>query len=258
VAMQLVAMRMGFMVLYWLAASGAKSKKSPSPPPNPCRGGEGCIFMSKDLGWQVFNESGAERRQHPILPTFDRETVSIYMTMSSYRDKLCPGTLFNLFSKAANPHRISVGVVQQNAPGDVDCLNRYCEMMKEQNKTDGPGCPFEQQVKMMRLGAEQARGPTWARALGSTLMGQEEFCLQTDSHMDFVPDWDVKMIDMWALTGNEYAVLSTYVADSSSLKDNMPDRKGTNNAFEVPHLCMITLSGMSRSQPLCLSLSLPL
>ncbi|KAJ1440794.1 GlcNAc-domain-containing protein [Ochromonadaceae sp. CCMP2298] len=199
--------------------------------------------MSKDLGWQVFNESGAERRQHPIIPTFERENVSIYMTMSSYRDKLCPGTLFNLFNKAANPHRISVGVVQQNAPGDVDCLNRYCEMMKEQNKTDGPGCPFEQQVKMMRLGAEQARGPTWARALGSTLMEQEEFCLQTDSHMDFVPDWDVKMIDMWALTGNEYAVLSTYVADSSSLKDNMPDRRGTNNAFEVPHLCMITLSG---------------
>jgi hypothetical protein len=74
-------------------------------------------------------------------------------------------------------------------------------------------------------------------------MKDEEFCMQTDSHMDFVPDWDVHMIDMWMQTGNEYAVLSTYVADSATLKDNMPGAKGTNGVFEVPHLCMVTFSG---------------
>jgi hypothetical protein len=68
--------------------------------------------------------------------------------------------------------------------------------------------------------------------------------MQTDAHMDFVPDWDVHMLTMWALTKNEYAVLSTYVADAATLDVNMPGKKGTNNRFEVPHLCMVTLQGM--------------
>ena len=33
------------------------------------------------------------------------------------------------------------------------------------------------------------------------------------SHMDFEPEWDERMIEMWDLTENEYAVLSTYVAN---------------------------------------------
>ena len=104
-------------------------------------------------------------------------------------------------------------------------------------------CPFEANIRMKRVNATEAKGPTWARALGSQLMEDEEFCMQTDSHMDFVPDWDVHMIDMWALTRNEYAVLSTYVADSATLQDNMNGKQGTNGLYEVPHLCMVTFSG---------------
>ena len=29
--------------------------------------------------------------------------------------------------------------------------------------------------------------------------------------MDFEPDWDQRMVEMFDLTGNEYGVLSTYV-----------------------------------------------
>ena len=29
--------------------------------------------------------------------------------------------------------------------------------------------------------------------------------MQTDAHMDFVPDWDTLMLQMWATTENEYA-----------------------------------------------------
>ncbi len=70
--------------------------------------------------------------------------------------------------------------------------------------------------------------------------------MQTDSHMDFVPDWETKMLDMWALTNNEYAVLSTYVTDSSELKHQLDGEKGLNNLFEVPHLCMVTLEGANQ------------
>ena len=111
------------------------------------------------------------------------------------------------------------------------------------NRFNSAECPFKENIRILRVDAEEAKGPTWARSLGSKMMQDEEFCMQTDSHMDFVPDWDVHMIDMWAKTNNEYAVLSTYVADSATLNENMPGHKGTNGIYEVPHLCMVTFSG---------------
>jgi hypothetical protein len=38
---------------------------------------------------------------------------------------------------------------------------------------------------------------------------------------------------MWALTKNEYAVLSTYVSDAATMKDNMPGKRGTNNMVRM-------------------------
>ena len=34
--------------------------------------------------------------------------------------------------------------------------------------------------------------------------------MQTDAHMDFVPEWDKLMMEMWAATENEYASESYY------------------------------------------------
>ena len=67
--------------------------------------------------------------------------------------------------------------------------------------------------------------------------------MQTDAHMDFVPHWDVHLMGMWAATGNEYGILSTYVADSDQLKYNINGQNGLNGLNEVPHLCMVTLDG---------------
>ena len=67
--------------------------------------------------------------------------------------------------------------------------------------------------------------------------------MQIDSHMDFVKKWDVKMMNMWALTNNEYGILSTYVAASEQLKFNEDGGRGMNNMHEVPHLCMVTFYG---------------
>lgn len=58
-------------------------------------------------------------------------------------------------------------------------------------------CPHASQVKMMRVQAEDAKGPTYGRYLGSKLIGDEEFCMQVDAHMDFEDDWDKKLMDMW-------------------------------------------------------------
>ena len=206
------------------------------------------VFVEKTVGWQIYEEPEAPNLPFPIVSdSWSKHDTTLYLSIASFRDKLCPNTLFNLFSKAYNPKRITVGVVQQNAPDDVDCLEEYCSMMKKSAKflsLYGENCPFEKNIRMMRVDSKTAKGPTWGRAKASTLIGDEEFCMQTDAHMDFVPDWDVRMMEMWAATNNEYAVLSTYVADFAQLQYNdKPDSKGLGGLHEVPHLCMITLDG---------------
>ena len=88
-------------------------------------------------------------------------------------------------------------------------------------------CPHASQVSMMRVASEDAKGPTYGRYicmyvlrwlgfrggllltpspflintsfryLGSKLVGDQEFCMQIDAHMDFEDDWDKKLMDMW-------------------------------------------------------------
>lgn len=35
------------------------------------------------------------------------------------------------------------------------------------------------------------------RYLGGKLIGDEEFCMQTDAHMDFEDFWDQQLLNMW-------------------------------------------------------------
>lgn len=46
-------------------------------------------------------------------------------------------------------------------------------------------CPFGTQISIMRVAAEEAKGPTYGRYLQSKLIGDDkEFCMQIDAHMD--------------------------------------------------------------------------
>ena len=206
-----------------------------------CKAGVPCIFKGKVDGWEEYKESTGPA-PHPIVSSsWSQPDTTLFYSISSFRDELCPRTLFNAFTKAAHPHRIHIGVVQQNTAGDIDCLERYCEMMaRVNNDTRRGGCPYEKQITMNRQRAEDAKGPTWARAIGSTMVGNEEFCMQTDSHMDFVHNWDVGLMSAWALTENEYAVLSTYVTAIEELPKIEDGQPGINGQQEVPHLCMIS------------------
>ena len=64
----------------------------------------------------------SSRRRRP-RDRFARAQTLIFTAIASFRDDLCPITLFGLFSRAAHPRRLRVGVVQQNAPDDVDCVD---------------------------------------------------------------------------------------------------------------------------------------
>jgi hypothetical protein len=190
----------------------------------------------------------------------DLERVSslqtpIHMLIAAFRDKLCSRTIHNAFTKAENPKRIWIRIIDQTEPNsplvdDQGCWPRYCS---EYN----PNCEeYKRQVHSVRVDAALSRGPTWARAklsamihwdyvhrnggdeLELTPVQPQDFCMQIDSHMDFSDNYDTGLIAMFHRTENDYAVLSTYVTDIEH--NNKDDIVG-------PNLCMVTFTSSIRN-----------
>ena len=74
-------------------------------------------------------EGECDGKYCPHYTHMDHDSLrdTIHLHIASFRDQLCPRTLYNLFHKAANPHRIYVRVLQQiehhsDKIDDADCL----------------------------------------------------------------------------------------------------------------------------------------
>lgn len=120
----------------------------------------------------------------------------IFIQIPSYRDRECQWTVKDLFDKAAYPERVVVGICWQFVPEeDQDCfVVPY---------------PRPDQVRVIDYHARDAKGVGWARRQAQGLWQGEEYTLQIDSHMRFVPGWDEKMIAQQQIRGNN-AVLTVY------------------------------------------------
>ncbi len=165
-----------------------------------------------------------------------------------------------MYTKAKSPEKLFVRVLQQRDPEvDVDCLEEYCNLMAKEKVAEAKRqgtkivkseeeriaeCPYKNQIFIHEIHAKEAAGPTWARGLLSKDIEEaykkgdlkpQDHCMSIDSHMNFEPEWDDKMVTMWDDALNEYAVLSTYVTDVEHLGE---DGNGKPH-HEVPHLCMI-------------------
>lgn len=121
---------------------------------------------------------------------------TIFVQISSYRDRECQWTVKDLFAKATNPERVFVGICWQFVPEeDQDCfVEPY---------------PYPQQVRVADFHARDAKGLGWARGESQRLWQGEDYVLQIDSHMRFVEGWDQKMVDMQHQCG-ERSVLTLY------------------------------------------------
>lgn len=89
--------------------------------------------------------------------------TQLFVGVSSFRDKRCPQTLMNYFTKAKYPSRVTVAVVQQNDHEDVDCVTEYCNLMG--GYAEGPSCPHFANIKTLRVEAKHAAGPCYGRHL---------------------------------------------------------------------------------------------
>lgn len=141
------------------------------------------------------------------FPNNPTEKSTIMVLVSAYKDQLCAGTLKELFEHATFPDRVTVGVVLQSDDLDgsagENCLEKYCKRVGEAK------CRRKQVTQLQRP-LKKSRGVMPARYLQQTLIKDEEFCLQIDSHMVFPPKWDEIAISDWLGAKNEMAVMTTY------------------------------------------------
>ncbi|CAM9364997.1 unnamed protein product [Choristocarpus tenellus] len=196
----------------------------------------------------IYRNKSAPQPYPPVSNSWNLPETSLWVGIASFRDSRCGKTLFNMFSKAGHPKRVFAGVVQQNDDGDESCLENYCRLMagETENKDGGESsnCPYLENIRVLEMDASEAQGPCWGRHMQSYLLADEEFCMQTDSHVDYVKDWDVLIMKEWGAARNEYAVLSTYAQDVENLGVNI------HNSWEMAHLCEVIFpgSGQPRNQ----------
>jgi hypothetical protein len=79
------------------------------------------------------------------LGSFVNGMPTIYLKVASYRDELCHLTIADAFEKAKHPDRIFVGIVEQNALGDVPCL-QVCQNTSQSIKHTARACRWKGKV----------------------------------------------------------------------------------------------------------------
>lgn len=145
--------------------------------------------------------AAAPSRPLPQAPRQDwpHEPDTLFVSIANYRDSETPRTIRSLFTNAARPERIRVGLLSQVVPGDDDdCLPQDAP----------PG-----QLREIRVHAAESLGACWARArILDELLRGEAYVLQIDSHSRFEPGWDETLLDMLRRCPSERALLTTYPA----------------------------------------------
>jgi len=135
---------------------------------------------------------------------------TIFVAIASYRDWQCRYTVESIFNRAKYPHRVRVGVVDQIVDGD-DVCNAPIDPCDE--KPDQALCKFHDQVDNYIMDAPLSVGPVFARHIGHRLYRGEYYAMQSDAHVTFTLNWDVDIIEQQEATGDEMAVLTTYLTD---------------------------------------------
>ena len=159
-----------------------------------------------------------------------RRDNSIFVSLGTYRDPYCPMTLKSLYSQAANPERLYIGLLQQNCfeahcrsgvlkggivedrEQDMDCYKEFCNS-PEGKKSNACNTG---QVRLFNVNESESLGPYMARYMGAKFYRGEQYYLQIDSHSEFVSGWDRKLIYMMETAEAKKPVISCYPPDSQA------------------------------------------
>jgi hypothetical protein len=123
--------------------------------------------------------------------------MSIFVSIAAYCDPVLGFTLARAHAAASHPQDLHFGVVDQSPEPPAGAVLTAL----------GPS-----RITYQRIDPVFARGPCWARALGMALYDGEDWFLQIDSHMDFEPGWDERLVAQARalLPGRKGVVVSAY------------------------------------------------
>jgi len=169
-----------------------------------------------------------DRGKYLITPTeasaigsFYDEKQTIFLAIASYRDPECSLTLESVFARAKYPERLRVAIADQRIVGEDD---PSCRPPSEHSCRESPDhilCRYIGQIDYIEYQHFLMVGPVFARHLVNRMYRGEYFAMQVDSHVRFVANWDEDIIDQWTSTGNEMAVISTYMNDIGKVGRNI-------------------------------------
>ncbi len=121
------------------------------------------------------------------------EKEKILIEIASYCDEELLNTVNSAIVQAEYPNRVYFAICYQG-----DDLDDYYELKKINN------------CKLIHLKKSEARGSVYARYLCQSLIDDETYIYQVDSHMRFVKHWDTKIINQLLSLNDKRAILSGY------------------------------------------------
>merc|ERR1712100_795421 len=130
--------------------------------------------------------------------------------IASYRDFQCRETIASAYERSDHPEYLFVGAVDQVVDGDTGCLDLAVPCSQNPSQKI---CIYMDQISIFKYYASLATGPVTARHVGYRMYRGQAFFMQMDAHCMFVNHWDTGIINQWASTMNEMAVLSSYLTD---------------------------------------------
>lgn len=163
----------------------------------------------------------------------DYHEESIFISIASFRDSELKYTLRDIFLQAQYPTRIFVGIILQIYDTDEDQeLYGYDQIYSSTffpsscHYNDDILSILQTNIRVLRINAEDSRGPCWARSSAQSLWKDEKYYLQIDSHMRFRKYYDSYLIHIYKqceeeiLSSNSplrfhFPVISTYPLDYS-------------------------------------------
>ena len=193
--------------------------------------------------WETFYEAVESSLNGPYAdlafasPEEVRTDGSIFLSISSFRDEVCPDTLENAFATATSPEKVFVGLVQQNCDqkqhdaygcktavmptdmrvhdmdADVDCVQAYCARSNAKCDT----------IRVVRFNESETFGPVFGRISVHSYGKEKPTTCRSTRTLLFARGWDDILREDYALAPSKKAVFSHY-PPSGPQKPELPKK----------------------------------
>lgn len=144
----------------------------------------------------------------------------IFISIASYRDPVLMDTVNSALANASNPDRLSFGLVIQDIEKDIPDFSKY------------------KNISIVTMHPRDARGAGFARDIAISLIKDEEYFLQIDSHTMFESGWDELVIEEFNKAKNiskHNKIILSHFPPPFYVENNKKFSIITNNKNQPPH-----------------------